>query len=186
MSRQKILRIQKKASALLLSVAVTLTLTGCNNSQAQQSSVAESNEVTTENMSGMANPLVESDYDSIVKLTGCKASIPENAENPVFVIISNEIGEASYTTDNGYNQMCFRVQKCDEFTDISGMYYDWDNISEDSLLEFECTEMGAHDDNGDVRVCLWYDSSNKIMYSLSAMAKDLNGYDLYAVASSMM
>jgi len=183
--------MKKRLLALVLGVTLAAALTACGQKENESANTpvvetvqdenaeAEETAEDSEDFVGMANPMVESDYESIMELTGSSAVLPENMENPQCFIISGELGDVQYTMDDGYREMDFRVQKADEFTDISGMYYEWTTVSDGEIYGWPCSQYAAEDENGDVAVCLVYDEGNKIMYSLSAVAQDLNGYDIY-------
>ncbi|MBQ9437455.1 MAG: hypothetical protein IJU50_03915 [Lachnospiraceae bacterium] len=77
-----------------------------------------------------------------------------------------------------------------EEEDISGMYYTWD-VTEDIIL----TNWGMGGMPGKIyrynreketaELCTWYDAENRIAYSLSVSAPDLDGFDIQAVAEAL-
>lgn len=153
-----------------LALLVSASLVGCTSGKPGESSQA------------VVNPMEPTDYDGIVALTGCAAKIPDYAENPACFIYDSKLGEVQYTTESGYTVLNFRVMKADAFTDISGLYYDWTVDMESDFNGWPCKELGYRGDEGDVHLCLFYDPDNKVMYSLSAQAADLDGFDVYGAA----
>lgn len=139
---------------------------------------------------GMANPMVESTYEEIVKVTGCKAVVPKNAEYPTYYLISNELGDIRYSYGNGSTLATLRVQRCDEFTDISGtnidpsLFDDYGKIGECDAKGY--VEFNSDSDEDDFGLVLWYDSEDKIMYSLDYRCSNIDGYDMGYAAEVVM
>lgn len=131
---------------------------------------------------GMANPMVESDYDSIVKMTGASFTLPVEAQDVQYFIIGNEVGEVQYSIDDKSTSFTIRAAKASEFTDISGMYYDWPVVFDGRLGDCKEKDMAYSGDDGDAQLCMWFDSEKGIMYSLSATGAELNGLDIVGVA----
>lgn len=188
--------MKRRLIALLVASFMVSTVSGCsnvkvtvvNNKEEEETEESVQEDDTSEadgEMVGMGNPLEEATFEKIVEVTDCMAFLPNDAENSEYFLINKELGEIRFTLAGGYNDMTLRVQKADEFTDISGMYYDWTVEFDDDLYDFECKTLGYRGEEGDVHVCLWYDSAYKVMYSLSAEAPDLDGFDVYAYAMSM-
>lgn len=189
----------KKEIALLLTATMTVAIIGCNKTTEVSVSEDTVEEVSLEEtpvedasseeeIVGMINPMEVVDYEKICEVTGCEVFLPKDMENPMYYLISNELGEVRYTTDSGYYSMSLRVQKADEFTDISGLYYDWEYITDGLVWDYNCTEMGVTDSENacDIHVLLWYNQYSKIMYCLSSQAISLNSIDLVTIAMNMM
>jgi len=191
-----------RLTAALIAAAMISTLTGCGQpketpvadtateSAVDQTASTEENKDTEDTEEfGMPNPMVESTFKEIVELTGSTAIIPSYCEDPKYFIYNGEMGEVQFTTEEGYTNLSLRIKKADAFEDISGCEYEWIASFDELIGSCECKTYVYHDDDettDDVRVCLWYDSENKIMYSLSTIAKDLNGFDEVAIALDIM
>lgn len=196
---RKNINAKKIVAVIALATMVVSTMAGCgkskdapasDDSQATQNVEtveAEVEEVEEEEIGGMGNPIEEVSFEKIVEVTGCKAVLPDKAEDITYLLINNELGEIRYTTEDGYNNMTLRVQKSDKFEDISGMYFDWTSKEECDLNGCECQIWGYYVEGEDnIQVAFWYDSDNKVMYSLSSVAEDLWGFDIYSAAFYMM
>ena len=182
---------------LALVLATIGTLCGCAKTAKEAEAVSvEDKSVETavedntaeaeEEVTGLVNPMEEVDYDKICEVTGCDAFLPDNAENLQFFLVDGKLGEVRYTTENGSTQMTLRAQKADEFTDISGLYYDWTFLEDGNIWDYTSKEMGIRDAEGDIHVVNWYNQYSGVMYSLAAQASDLDGFDITAVAMNLM
>ena len=86
---------------------------------------------------------------------------------------------------------CARAQYgADVDKDISGLYYDWDDTREVTLLYWGGSNMPATisrhvEDGWMVDLCSWYDIEIGIAYTLSAEAEDLDGFDIQAIVEQM-
>ena len=135
-------------------------------------------------MAGMPNPMVETDKEGILEAIGIDFNLPEDAEDVRYFLIDGKLAEAQFTL--GRTAFCFRVTPAAEFTDISGLYCEW-------TIEDPCT-VGEHcegvcrrliGENETTDLCLWFDVAPGIMYSLTAVAPDLDGFDIEAVAEQI-
>jgi len=194
--------MKKKLLMILIGmIMVTGALSGCGKNNTEV--VNQNTEVTTdaaevtgatedvnpedEEPAGMGNPIEEVSSEKIVEVTGSKAILPEGAENPTYLLVNNELGEVRFTMDSAKYNMTLRSQKLDEFTDISGMYYEWQSEYDESIVNYEAKIMNySSDEEGDIRMYLWYDAENKVMYSLSAQADKLDHFDMYGIIVEMM
>lgn len=128
---------------------------------------------------GMPNPLVEKTEKEIEKEFGFKFGKLKNEKNVKFYVIDGEMIEKIF--ELGDTKITLRVVPAIEFEDISGMYYAW--TEEDGKVKNRDAKiMSAKDDLGSAQVCLWYDAAPGLMYSASATAKDLDGFDITAIA----
>ena len=76
-------------------------------------------------------------------------------------------------------------------TDISGMYYTW-TAQEDTELQtgtgskIPCTMYRYIGEDETADLCAWYDEESGISRSVSVSAKDLDGFDIRAVAEALI
>ena len=157
---------------LVLTVAVALALALCAAAGCEASV-------------GMANPWREVTAEELLQTLGFGFGIPEGAENVSYAIIEDEgLAEMRFTWyDMDYTA---RMKAAVEFEDISGLYYDsWDYEDDCTVGYCEGKVMRAHDDEGMVDLCLWYDVVPGIMYSVSAAGADLDGFDILAAAEAL-
>ncbi len=128
---------------------------------------------------GLPNPLVEKTEEEIKEEFGFTFGKLKNEKDVKFYVIDGKMVEKIFKLDN--TEITLRVTPAIEFEDISGMYYTW--TEEDGKVKNRDAKiMGAKDENGSAQVCLWYDAAPGLMYSASATAKDLDGFDIQAIA----
>ena len=92
---------------------------------------------------------------------------------------------------NGLSFTARQQRTDDKDADLSGMFYNW-TVQEDSTLRtptggtIPCKTFRylGEDENADL--CTWYDAEAGVAYSLGVAAKDLDGFDLRAVADAML
>jgi len=195
-SRRRITGMKKKLLMFLIGMTMVIgSLSGCGKSNTETTAqtteaATDASEATNpedEEPVGMGNPIEEVSPEKIVEVTGSKAILPEGAKNPTYLLISNELGEVRFTLDSAKINMTLRSQKLDEFTDISGMYCEWQSEYGEHIGDYEAKIMNfSSDEEGDIRVYLWYDAENKVMYSLSAQADKLDHFDMYGIIVTMM
>ena len=78
----------------------------------------------------------------------------------------------------------------EEIKDISGMYYEWTATDEGILQNWgggnmPCKMCRYIGEDEYVDICLWFDIETGYAYSLSAVSKDLDGFDIQAVAEQI-
>ncbi|MBE5871365.1 MAG: hypothetical protein E7294_08920 [Lachnospiraceae bacterium] len=89
------------------------------------------------------------------------------------------------------NEFCARAQYgVDEDNEIHGLHYDWDLEDEVTLANWGEGNMQGKsyrvvEDDQTVDLITWYDIEIGIGYSLTVSAKDLDGFDIQAVAEQM-
>ena len=158
----------KKIIALLSALMLLVSMTAC---------FAEEEAV------GLANPWTETTEEGMLETIGLGFAIPENAENVTFRVLESEgMGEMTFTLDG--MEFTARIQAADDFTDISGMYYEWEVINQEELemMGRPAWEARATEDGETIDLCMWFDVVPGVMYSLSTRAADLDGFDIMAVA----
>ena len=136
----------------------------------------------TEPMTGLANPWEEMTAEQLTEASGFSFGVPEGAENIIYRYLPGQgLAEMQFTLDS--DDFCARIQPAGEWTDISGMYFDWQNV-EPVTVGYSAGTIGQAKTGSEdwVELCLWYDATPGIMYSLSVSTTDIDGLDLAAVA----
>lgn len=191
--------MKKLAMILAVCLAAMCVLTACSKQEAPAQPAGDSvdtqavdtqadDAVTSEGdaegaFAGLANPVVESDAETILNTLGLSFGEVADAENVRYSIINNELAQMEYTKDG--TEFCVRMSAANEFTDISGMCYTWE-ITEDCDINGRAGKtMRVKDGDKTIDVCEWYDVAPGIMYSVSAVAPDLDGFDITAVAEQL-
>lgn len=205
----------KKKCIMIIAAVVAASLSACggNNSIAvpeattrAESTVAEettevqkeSDTTESDSLVGLANPWRDATYEEAfdtisklfkapdgaenVKWSICKSGKDENAVPGPLVQMTFDIDGMSYTAREQVTG--------DKAEDISGMYYDWTTTEDITLANWgDGTMAGKYQryigDGESVDVCTWYDIEYGASYSLSTSAKDLEGFDLQAVAEAI-
>ena len=109
-------------------------------------------------------------------------SAMESAGQPALVQLSFYLNGASYTAREQVTN--------DKTADISGMYYTWTAQTDMTLHNWEeSAKSGTYyrciGENEWADLCVWYDTAKGISYSLGVTAKDLDGFDLQAIAEAL-
>ena len=193
----------KKVLATVFAVSAAFAMTACGNNAAPttaqttgETPVAETTVETTEAVTDeaqeensaennqIANPWTETTVDDMESEIGLKLAVPEGAEvTGCTVNKSQGIGQILFTMDGV--DYCARIKSTDFLEDISGTYYTWD--VEDDVMVDRC-EGKFYQYVGDgetVQVCIWCDIVPGVSYSLMAVAPDLDGFDITAVAAQV-
>ena len=134
----------------------------------------------------MANPWQTLTADELAQAAGVTFGVPEGAENVEYRWLKDEnLAEMQFTMESG-DEYCARVQPTAEPTDISGMYYGWENVENVNVGYCEGT-IGQYQtgSNEYVELIQWYDAAPGLMYALSVYTTDLDGLDLKAVAEQV-
>ncbi len=191
-----------RAIALLI-MTTLFTVTGCavpgsvtTDNGSTSVSVQESSVASAENSGDdgqqLANPWEDISQDEAMKNTVRLFVIPQGATNVAWSMMKEEgsdspLIQASFELDG--KEFTARTQYgVDENKDISGMNYEWTNTEEGHIGWYD-GNMSAKfyryvgDESADL--CTWYDTEIGIAYSLSTVAKDLDGFDIAAVADMM-
>lgn len=182
----------------LIMCSALLLLCGCGKAAEPTENAMPSNEQaeaaepvaenTAENVSeteGMANPWEESDSEDIFASLGIFVTPPEGASDVSFEKNMDEsIAQMLFKLDEPDPNMkyTYRVKKSEKFEDISGLYYDWDVDADCMVGACEGKTYRAFADGQTIDSVLWYDADEKLMYSVSTAAEDLDGFDLVAIA----
>ncbi len=133
---------------------------------------------------GIANPWREVTEEELKAYLGISFGIPKDAEDVAYYVLNEgELLEMQFSADDRlYNA---RIKKTDAFTDISGMYETWSGMLAKTLKGCPAVYWSSIREEEDVHLLLWYDASAGLMYSLSVIAPDLDGYDLTPAAEAV-
>ena len=135
---------------------------------------------------GMTNPWLDTTAEGLMEALGVEFKVPEGAENVVFRMLREEsLAEMDFDLDG--MTYTARIQPAVEWTDISGMYYKWENTLEDFTIGgCPAWEGRAADGEDTADLCLWFDVVPGLMYSLGTVGEgDLDGFDLTAIAEQV-
>ena len=134
---------------------------------------------------GLANPWTELTAEELRDKTGLSFGIPRGAENIAYRLLDGaRLMEMQFTLEG--DEYCARIQPADEYTDISGMYFEWDG--EEEIPVGRCRGTLGRVQTGSVDWIvrfMWYDSEPGLMYSISAYTVNPDGLDLKAVAEQV-
>ena len=130
---------------------------------------------------GLANPWTETTAQGLMDALGLQLGLPDGATNVTWRMMESEqMGEVQFTwQDVDYTA---RIAPTEEFEDISGMYYAWEQEEECVVGRSRGVCYRAHEDGKTVDLCLWHDDLTGLMYSVSVVDDDLDGFDILAAA----
>ena len=133
---------------------------------------------------GVSNPWVKTTEDGLMEALGLRFGVPEGATDVTWLILEEEqLAELQFTWyDEDYTA---RIMPSDEFQDISGMYYDWQQQFDCEIGRCEGICYRAYDGEYTADLCLWYDALTGLMYSVSVVDTDLDGFDITASAQEI-
>lgn len=168
-----------------------------NSGAATTETAADSEE--PEPMTGMANPWRDCTEEEAYQYAPNGFSAPEGATNIHWSMMDTDDDPTNIpgpmiqlTFDLDGLSFCAREQMVpgEEIVDISGMYYDWQDTEKVTLANWGGGNMPAEikiydGEEEDAQICLWFDIETGAAYSLSVAAKDLDGFDIQAVAEAI-
>jgi hypothetical protein len=131
---------------------------------------------------GVANPWSQTTAQGLMDALGLQLGLPDGATNVAWQMMEAEqMGQVTFTWQG--EDYTARIAPADVFEDISGLYYEWE--AEDKCEVGRCKGVvrRAHDGENTVDVWLWYDDPTGLMYSVSVMVADLDGFDITAAAN---
>ena len=191
---------------MTIAATMVFALMGCGKTEdsasvagdvAEFETVADAGASTEQEVVGMANPwhaCTEEDANA-----ACTAlfKLPDGATNVQWSMtdevepntIPGSLVQAVFTVDD--LEYTARAQVTgDDNTDISGLYYDWtvtDDITFSTWRDGYMTGTYSRyiGDEETVDLIRWFDVELGVSYSLSTQAKDLEGFDLQAIADMM-
>ncbi len=117
----------------------------------------------------LPNPVKLSSAEEILEELGFNLLTPVGAVDITYSIIDmgdeEKIGQVDFTLDD--IEYTYRASAAAEWTDISGMYYEWIEEVETNVSYTTGKTLIAEDDDDQVGVILWFDEAPGIQYSLS-------------------
>lgn len=187
-------------------------LAGCGANDGSQATKADNTETVQEETTaadstgeeassqeeteGLANPWRESTEEEAEQICPRMFKAPDGATEKQWRILDTQSEEDEgklVELDFQLNgkEFCARAQYgVDEEDEIHGLHYDWDVTDDVTLANWGDGNMKgkcyrALEDDQTVDLITWYDIEIGIGYSLSVSDKDLDGFDLQAVAEQM-
>ena len=191
----------KKTIAMMMTGLMVLSLTACGSGAAttEPAATAETpteaaTQATTEETAEIANPWRDATEEECNQLAANGFSAPEGATNVKWSIMdtgvqNEELIQMTFDLD-GRTFTARQQTTGDESQDISGMYYEWIVEDEITLANWGGGNMKGVakrfiGDDKYVDVCTWYDIETGDSYSLSVEDKDLDGFDIQAIAEAI-
>ncbi len=130
----------------------------------------------------IANPWEDLTAAELLAASGMTFGEPEGAEDVIYRYLSSDnLAEMQFTWEG--DEFCARIQPVTEPTNISGMYFAWENEEEVQIGDCAGTIGQAKTGSEDwVELCQWFDEEQGLQYSLSVYTTDPDGLDLAAMA----
>ena len=172
--------MKKKVIAAILTTVLVVSLTACGNKPAENQQIA--------------NPWRDCTEEEAYQYAPNGFSAPEGATNVQWRMMDEKLPDMLVEMDFDLDGLsfCAREQTVagEEITDISGMYYDWQTTESVTLANWggglmEGVIKGYRGDDESAQICLWFDIETGAAYSLGVAAKDLDGFDIQAVAEAI-
>ncbi len=166
------------------------TLVGCTSESKEKT--ASGNSSTQENSatgdaqaeeSQEANPWKESSEEEILEKLNAGIFVPDDAKNAKFSINEKEKMAQLKFELNGVD-CTYRFKVSDKFEDISGCNYDWNKEEDFKFGGYPAISKSYKGDKESVDLILWSIEEAGYVFSFSASAPDLAGFDINEVAGS--
>ena len=126
----------------------------------------------------MQNPWQESAAEELAEY-GMVFGIPDGAEEVTYDYLADEnLGEMNFTLNGA--AMTARMKPAQEFTDISGMYYNWESEADVTVSGCAGKLYQAKDGETTVSVCMWLDGG--WMHSLSLVTENPDQVDMVRIS----
>lgn len=174
------------ATIAIMTALVIGTQVGCAGKTSQ------SNDTPGTGNAQIANPWRDVTEAEARKMFPHSFSVPAGAENVSWSVMesgSETLLQLSFDL-NGDTFTAREQATNDKGADIAGMYYNWTYQSDITLANWADGKMkGTYyrfvGDEEWADLCKWYDETNGISYSVSVTSKDLDGFDLQAIAEML-
>lgn len=166
------------------------TLFGCGAKEENTiSEDAEAESLTSENDASdstqVANPWRESSEEEIGQIMGAGFYLVDGAENTRFSINEEQkIAQMDFELDG--LKYTARFKAANQLEDISGCNYEWTSEEDCELRGYAAQEKRYLGSDENVDVIIWFIDEAKYVFSLSTSAPDLDGFDITAVAESLV
>ncbi len=175
--------------AILLGLAVCVQ-SGCAVNQSQRNDTQSGQNVQ------IANPWRDVTEDEAKALCPHSFGVPAGAENVVWRAMNASADDfpgalVQLSFDLNGDSFTAREQVTgDKAADISGMYYEWTQQDDITLANWGDGQMKGQyyryiGEEEWADLCTWYDEEAGISYSVSVLSKDLDGFDLQAIAEAL-
>ena len=191
-----------KRTLIVAVLILALALSACGKQQAAvetqpAAEPAQSSEPAPDSASvGLANPWRDVMEEEAKALCPASFIVPEGAENARWSVLdpaadSSGAPGALVQLDFDLYGMNFTAREQvtgDPDADISGMYYDWTAQNDWPMRTWNgvlCRSFRFIGQDGYADLCTWYDEASGVSYSVSTTAKDLDGFDLQAIAEAL-
>lgn len=181
--------MKKTIMIMVTAVMAAALLCGCNVT------VKNGDEPST----GMANPWWDCTEEEADQYMSNGFTAPEGATDVAWSLMNPDrddpekaidtLVQMVFTLDG--NEYTAREQAVgDNYRDISGMYYEWQETSDVKLANWaggQMTGMAFSYTSSDesAKLCTWYDVETGYAYSLGTIGKDLSNVDIVKVAESI-
>ncbi len=160
----------KKITAILTACLLVVCLfTACGEQPDEPTSVS--------------NPMVGVTKEQVVEKIGAPLGEVSDAENVTYFIIGDEIGEMQF--DSNGVKITARIKLTAEAEDISGVYYEWDSVTDESVSYCDAKLMTCTDNGKTLQLCTWFDVVPGISYSVFASGEDLSGFDILGICEQV-
>lgn len=149
----------KKLITLSLAVILIFALCACGKTASN-----EPEETDNGGNTQMVNPMVEVTPTELENAIGVALVPPEGANDTMFFLIGGNMGEVRFKYGTTNEEYTYRVQKTDEFQDISGVYISSGSKTEIDYISTPALTVNV-DESGSMGAATWFD--NGYSYSIS-------------------
>lgn len=186
----------KKNFGVAIAGILMMALVACSGEQ--QGQITENAEAENSQVVTVANPWHECTEEEAYVDAPNGFSAPEGATNVKWSMMEDDPSEyalgpmVQMTFDFDGSSFTAREQATtgEEVTDISGMHYDWVLTDNVTLANWAGGQMPAKTylylgDDEQAQLCTWFDIETGYSYSVGVTAKDLDGFDIQAIAEQI-
>ncbi len=186
----------KKNFGVAIAGILMMALVACSGEQ--QGQITENAEAENSQVVTVANPWHECTEEEAYVDAPNGFSAPEGATNVKWSMMEDDSSEyalgpmVQMTFDFDGSSFTAREQATtgEEVTDISGMHYEWIYSSDVTLANWAGGQMPAKTflylgDDEQAELCTWFDIETGYSYSVGVTAKDLDGFDIQAIAEQI-
>lgn len=181
--------MRRRAIASILTAGVltaSMIMTSCGASGSGSDTVQASEEATEEEgFVNMGNPWTDdASAEDVYALVNAYFIVPDGATDVIYRLLPSEnLAEMQFDLDGLHFNA--RMKPSDTLEDISGVHGEWTSDMEDELNGSEARLRAMVDEEEMVHNIIWIDHVTGLVYSLTTQDKDLDGFDITAVAGSM-
>ena len=201
--------MKKKLAIFMMAGITAFMLAACGaegaqgeSTQASETQSTESAEKATEAASAenvqIANPWHDISYEEAKEIVPNLFKIPEGATNVKWSMMGEKedatnvpgpLVQATFDLD-GQSYNAREQVTGDEAADISGLYYEWNDSLDSTLMNWGGGNMKGVSyrhigENETIDLFTWYDVEIGLSYALSTSGKDLDGFDIQGIVEMM-